>query len=521
MFKRSNPIIRTFLAVLLMASLSIGLLSGIVKAEEDSPASAVLYINGTKVEQRAMFKDNVWFLPVQQVVERMGDNFSWQLEPIFALISKDDKKIYVGTSMSVAKVNNMDAPLAVEVTDGNEVPAAINPFVEIEKEKKLLYVPVYFFENTLRYPVAIEKHGETHYVFVGRLPGAFVPEEEIIRFSDIEGHWGKDTITWAAKRGIANGYEDGTFRPNKEVTEAEFVTMLIRAFRPDVGAHDNSYYWFYRFAEEMNYPVKGKEYWGRYLRRSDAAVLLTATQGLVYENRSDAIRYLLANGLAGGTDPSNSKVTMKSFNPNAYLTRAEALQFIKHLVDNGRELHVRSNRYADPNLLPDIPAGVEYDLPFKPPARWIPPEIKSVATDDKQKNRNILERELGFINGFAYNPYDSLLLDLSVILVDGGKDNHIAEITFFAWYGDKTGEDPANKIPYVARELFKFYLPNDYHTLFTIMNDGLSGTRDISEYFDKPMLLDGREVKIEKFVEELSGRGSYTVTISKKGKSVN
>lgn len=514
MFKRSHLIMGTFLAVLLTASLCFGISPGIAKADGDRPTSAILYINGTKMEQRAVYKDAMLFLPLQQVVEGMGDSFSWQSEPIFALITKDGQKIYVAASMSVAKVNNTDVPLAVEEIDGAEVPAAVTPFVQ----KKVLYVPVHFFESTLNYPVVVEQHGDTVYVFVGKLPEAFAPEEEHIRFADIEGHWAKDTILWAAKRGIVNGYEDGTFRPDKEVREYEFVTMLVRAFRPDVGAHDNSYYWFYRFAQDMNYPVTGKEYWNRYLRRIDAARFLAATQGLVYENPSDAIRYLLANGLAGGVDPA--KVTIKGFNPNAYLKRADALQFIKNLVDSGRTLQVRSNRYADPDLLPDIPAGVVYDLPFRPPARWIPPEIQSVATDDKRKNKEILERELGFLDGFAYNPYDSLLLDLTEIMVDGGKDNHIAQITFFAWYGDKTKEHPSNKIPYVARELFKFYLPNKYHTLFAIMNDGLSGKRDISPYLDKPMRLDGREVKIETFVDALSGHRSYTVTISKKGKSV-
>ncbi|GAB2700275.1 S-layer homology domain-containing protein [Paenibacillus thermoaerophilus] len=47
--------------------------------------------------------------------------------------------------------------------------------------------------------------------------------------SDIAGHWGEAAIAGAVKKGYVDGYEDGTFRPDREVTRAEFVTMLSKA----------------------------------------------------------------------------------------------------------------------------------------------------------------------------------------------------------------------------------------------------------------------------------------------------
>ena len=38
-----------------------------------------------------------------------------------------------------------------------------------------------------------------------------------------------DAITILSAFGIINGYEDGTFGPDKDVTRAEFATMLMRA----------------------------------------------------------------------------------------------------------------------------------------------------------------------------------------------------------------------------------------------------------------------------------------------------
>ncbi|WP_270164520.1 S-layer homology domain-containing protein [Paenibacillus sp. SYP-B4298] len=49
-------------------------------------------------------------------------------------------------------------------------------------------------------------------------------------FSDAGQHWASAAIAQAAARGIVNGYQDGSFRPNETATRAEFVTMLARAF---------------------------------------------------------------------------------------------------------------------------------------------------------------------------------------------------------------------------------------------------------------------------------------------------
>jgi len=47
---------------------------------------------------------------------------------------------------------------------------------------------------------------------------------------DITGHWAENTIKQMVERGIAKGYPDGTFKPNNNITRAEFAVMLVRAF---------------------------------------------------------------------------------------------------------------------------------------------------------------------------------------------------------------------------------------------------------------------------------------------------
>lgn len=49
--------------------------------------------------------------------------------------------------------------------------------------------------------------------------------------SDIENHWAKEAISdWVAK-GLINGYTDGSFKPDRNITRAEFMALVNRAFQ--------------------------------------------------------------------------------------------------------------------------------------------------------------------------------------------------------------------------------------------------------------------------------------------------
>ena len=48
------------------------------------------------------------------------------------------------------------------------------------------------------------------------------------QFSDISGHWAEASIIYAASVGWLDGYEDGTFNPNANITRAEFITLVNR-----------------------------------------------------------------------------------------------------------------------------------------------------------------------------------------------------------------------------------------------------------------------------------------------------
>ncbi|MGL5063646.1 MAG: glycoside hydrolase family 10 protein [Microcoleus sp.] len=51
-----------------------------------------------------------------------------------------------------------------------------------------------------------------------------------IQFSDIQNHWAKQFIEGLVGRGIISGFPDRTFRPNSNLTRAQFATIVSKAF---------------------------------------------------------------------------------------------------------------------------------------------------------------------------------------------------------------------------------------------------------------------------------------------------
>lgn len=69
------------------------------------------------------------------------------------------------------------------------------------------------------------------------------------------------------ERGIAKGYPDGTFKPNNNITRAEFAVMLVRAFNHYDLGNDFFSLWLdetlsYSFAYFKN-PDDSMYYWRR------------------------------------------------------------------------------------------------------------------------------------------------------------------------------------------------------------------------------------------------------------------
>lgn len=66
--------------------------------------------------------------------------------------------------------------------------------------------------------------------FVARALRLAAPDADAPTFSDIKGHVHADAIRAIADEGVAGGYQDGTFRPDRVVTRSQMATFIARAF---------------------------------------------------------------------------------------------------------------------------------------------------------------------------------------------------------------------------------------------------------------------------------------------------
>lgn len=62
-----------------------------------------------------------------------------------------------------------------------------------------------------------------------------VPGVSTAVFNDIKGHWGELYITECFNRGIINGYDDNTFRPESNISRAEAAALIQRVFEISDG----------------------------------------------------------------------------------------------------------------------------------------------------------------------------------------------------------------------------------------------------------------------------------------------
>ena len=87
---------------------------------------------------------------------------------------------------------------------------------------------------------------------IARLTADKRPAQGNSMFSDVnEADWYYDAVVSLAEKGILNGYEDGTFRPNEQITRAEFAAMLSQFIYGDSISDRTGYSditdqdWFY------------------------------------------------------------------------------------------------------------------------------------------------------------------------------------------------------------------------------------------------------------------------------------
>lgn len=206
---------------------------------------------------------------------------------------------------------------------------------------------------------------------------AYAEEVQLIsaKAKDYEGHWAQETIQKWMDAGKVSGYPDGSYKPDANVTRAEFVKLVngIIDFNKkatvtykDVPTSE----WYYDYvgvAQEIGY-ISGysvdKFGPNDYITREQAASILSRIQYLG-NNESGAEKFAdnskissWAKSSVGAASEAGfiSGYNDGSFKPLNKLTRAEALTMIDNVLVNGKNVVV----YNDGTELKDT--VVEGDL---------------------------------------------------------------------------------------------------------------------------------------------------------------
>ncbi|MFD2330887.1 InlB B-repeat-containing protein [Cohnella sp. GCM10020058] len=207
---------------------------------------------------------------------------------------------------------NFDKPVAISFKfDVNSLKGNEKPVVFYYDEAKKEWVKVGGIVNGNN--IAVEVNHFTKYAVLAVAEAA--PPATEASFSDIAAHWAEASIKKAASAGIVSGYADGTFKPGRSVTRAEFAVMLMNALKPQGD--------------------------GTALTFADKAKIGSWAQKSV----AQAVYAGIINGYEDGT-----------FRPNAEITRAEMASMIAKVLRQTGE-SVAATGFADDKDIPDWAKG--------------------------------------------------------------------------------------------------------------------------------------------------------------------
>jgi hypothetical protein len=177
---------------------------------------------------------------------------------------------------------------------------------------------------------------------------------------------------------------------------------------------------------------------------------------------------LVTKKVNGKTVNANIKALYKNnvlYVPVQFVSASQGLGYPVKIAKEGSKTVIyvgkipTSSKPSKPNTSTQ-PSGKKY------PDGWVAPVLKSSWTPDKEKNRQIIEKELGFERGIYYHisgqPY--------AIALDFYRSKSEVRIAYRLWEDEKIPQ--SYRIPIVSKELFKFFFEKDADKVWNYFNSG-------------------------------------------------
>uniref|UniRef100_UPI000690B046 fibronectin type III domain-containing protein n=1 Tax=Paenibacillus pini TaxID=669461 RepID=UPI000690B046 len=215
---------------------------------------------------------------------------------------------YGGTNIQVDKFNAY-VKRTISIPD-NIDPHKITTGIVVESDGRIRHVPTKVTNIEGKYYAVINSLTNSTYTVVWHP----------LEFTDVANHWSKDAVNDMGSRMVIEGTGEGQFSPNRNITRAEFATIIVR---------------------------------GLGLKLESGSVPFSDVKE--YDWFSNAIKtaysYNLIKGYADGT-----------FGPHDQITREEAMVIIAKAMKITNLKAMLPNQYTDTNLHPysDISTGSEW-----------------------------------------------------------------------------------------------------------------------------------------------------------------
>ena len=189
-------------------------------------------------------------------------------------------------------------------------------------------------------------------ILLGVLILIFFNVNIVFAYTDTSSHWAEPSINRLALSGIVSGYQDGTFKPNNNLTRAELVTIINRMlgnkvqntrYVPDINSKD----WFYveiRKGIESGFIEGGKDGSVRprdLITREEAIAMLQ--RALVPTNSESIVtKYSDFDTISPWAKEAFSTFITKKYisgytdntiKPKLNITRAEVCAIINRMID--------------------------------------------------------------------------------------------------------------------------------------------------------------------------------------------
>ncbi|RRJ54884.1 S-layer homology domain-containing protein [Paenibacillus oralis] len=162
-------------------------------------------------------------------------------------------------------------------------------------------------------------------------------------FKDVVDHWAEKSIVEAINRGYVDGYPNGNFLPNNNVSRAEFVKMLVSAVGLNVGTASGGWYAPYVSAAQSAGIYAPGDFsdsdWTRVMSREEMAKIAVRSLGITDVEEKEWMYLATKQGIITGTAPG-------VIAPDGTTTRAQSITVIERIlsIKDGKKLSV--DKYA-------------------------------------------------------------------------------------------------------------------------------------------------------------------------------